>query len=176
MNVATVAIKDLLTLIMGIYFKMGKVKEILEITRQNLAEAEGDTLPKEELLGALDNLINTMPMAQALDEKQLDIMTLYMNALNNKLDLLFIATSLCGIGIVSKGHKKDKVDKEIHIMQNKKDYLDHKFTRDMLRIVDPEGAAELDKKDEELRKRALDTNWENKVGQSDEADENSDES
>lgn len=131
---------------------MSQTKKVLTIAREELEKTEGEQLPKAEVLGMLDNLITALPQAAAMDEQQLDIMVTYMNALNTKMDLLFNATVLCGMGISNDL----KVRATIKQMSDKMTAVQNGFDRSLMRIVDPEKAAELDKRDAEVRKAAAD--------------------
>lgn len=129
---------------------MSKVKQVLQIARDEMAKTEGDTIPKEELLGTLDQLITALPQAQRMDEQQLDIFITYMRGMHSKMDLLFNATTLCGLGISKDMRIRstiDQVNKSMQAVQNKLD-------ADLLRIVDPEAADEQAKKDAEVRAAA----------------------
>lgn len=129
---------------------MSKVKKVLEIAREELAKSKGKTIPKDEMIGTLDSLIKALPQAAAMDEQQLDIMITYNNFINAKLDLLFNATTLCGLGISNDM----KVRLTIKQMQERFSSLDANFERSLERIVDPEAAAEKDKAAAEARKAA----------------------
>lgn len=129
---------------------MSKTAQVLTIVRDELKAAEGDTIPKDELIGTIDSLIKTLPQAQAMDESQLDIFITYMNSLNAKVDLLFNATVLCGLGLSNDL----KTRATIKTLSNQMNTVQAKFDRDLLKIVDPEAAAEADKKDADIQKAA----------------------
>lgn len=129
---------------------MSKTKQVLQIARDELAKTEGDTIPKDELLGTLDQLITAVPQAQAMDEQQLDIFITYMRGMHSKMDLLFNATILCGLGISKDMRIRSTIDQ----MNQKMAGLQNTLDRELQRIADPEGAAEQDKKDAEVRAAA----------------------
>lgn len=129
---------------------MSKVSQVLTIARDELAKSEGDTIPKADLVATLDSLIKTLPQAAAMDEQQVDIFTTYMNGLNQKMDLLFNATTLCGLGISNDL----KVRSTIKQMADQMTQVQNQLDRKLMRIVDPEGAAELDKRDGDVQKAA----------------------
>lgn len=131
---------------------MSKVKQILEIAKKELEESEGDNIPKGQFVATLDQLIKTLPQAQAMDENQLDIMIAYLNYISAKSDLLFNATALCGLGVANDL----KVRATIKDMERKYEALSTKFGVDIEKIINPnyedEVAANRDKVNEALRK------------------------
>lgn len=129
---------------------MSKTKQVLQIARDELAKTEGDTIPKGDLLGTLDSLITALPQAQAMDEQQLDIFATYMRGLHSKMDLIFNATVLCGLGISKDMRIRSTIDQ----MNQKMQGVQAKLDRDLLRLVDPEAAAEQDEKDKQVREAA----------------------
>lgn len=129
---------------------MSKVKQVLTIARDELEKSESKTIPKAEMVATLDQLIKTLPQAAAMDEQQLEIMVTYMNHLNMKMDLLFNATSLCGLGISNDL----KTRATIKQMGDKFAALQQGFDDKLEDIVDPDAAAERDKKRAEARAAA----------------------
>lgn len=129
---------------------MSKTAQVLQIARDELAKTKGDTIPKDELLGTLDQLIQAMPKAQAMDEQQLDIFITYMRGMHSKMDLLFNATTLCGLGISNDMRIRSTIDQVNKSMQG----VQAKLDSDLLKIVDPEAAEEQAKKDAEVRAAA----------------------
>ena len=131
---------------------MSKTKQILEIARKELDAAEGDSLPKADVINTLDTLIKTMPQAQAMDEQQLDIMVTYLNFISAKTDLLFSATALCGLGLANDL----KVRATIKDMERKYEHLATNFQIELNKILDPDYEKEVeanrDKVAEELKK------------------------
>lgn len=129
---------------------MSKTAQILQIARDELNKTEGETVPKADLLATIDDLIKALPRAQAMDEQQLDIFITYMRGMHSKMDLLFNATVLCGIGLSNDLKTRATIKQmgdQMTAVQNK---LDH----DLLAIVDPEAAKEQDEKNRQVQEAA----------------------
>lgn len=118
---------------------MSKVSKLLTDLRNGLDATEGDTLPKAELVAGLDQVIENLPQAAAMDEQQLDIFVTYMKHLSTKMDLLFSATALCGLGLSNDF----KVRGTIKDLESKFKAAHAQLEGDLRQIIDPGYADEV---------------------------------